>query len=369
MKKLLSKFSLLFILISCISLSATYAHSNVKRRNQCNNNGKRYYAIAKVNGPGCEKLKVKDWDCSEVNTALQAVYRYDYFGTPLCGCSSEPTYFLGAEAHSISSADRQYEYAKKTSACNGYRAGGTVSPFPGWKMTSNIYEGNVSNSLSNSTLEFDYQNNQVTLKSLSGFLEIDSEDFENEYSTILVNISQILNPGNFETMVILYSVRFEFENGKFTVKDDKNLFSLSDFKTIKLQHGYRFELGEIDKVISLSLDITPDMTLEVSYTGDVGNQKDENPAGIQNEVSLFEIFPVPVSSNLTLRIETAQDFEGEIKILRNEGTFVQTMGFQYFFIGQNNQTMLDLSGLKPDEYLLTITARNGEILSKRIIKQ
>ena len=252
MKKFSFKFNLLLALFCFGAVSFTFAHAVPKLRNQCNNNGKKYYAKAKANGPGCNKEMEKLWSCDSANTGFQPVFRYDNGGTPTCGCVNTATQFKGAEAKAVSSSQLQSEYTMKVSSCSGYRAGGLVLTSKNNALISSPYQGNVANFLSNSDLVFDYQNNAITLNALSGYLEIDSEDFENEYSTVLINISQILNPGDFETMVILYSVRFDFSHGKFTVFDDKNLFSASDFKTIKLPHGYRFELPINNKLISNS---------------------------------------------------------------------------------------------------------------------
>ncbi|MCE3295981.1 MAG: hypothetical protein K0R65_1695 [Crocinitomicaceae bacterium] len=121
MKKLI--YSLIAVVLFTSIPLESYADANAHARNNCRF-GKRYKSKAKVNGPnGCARTVLRDNNCTGV--VSQAVL-YRSMDCVCQGSTWGPTYAEGAYAYGRADGSGLETHSFKSTACSGYRAGGSL---------------------------------------------------------------------------------------------------------------------------------------------------------------------------------------------------------------------------------------------------
>ena len=271
MTKFFIKISLLLALIILVQ-DLAFSHASYAKRNKCRWWLVQYKAKAKVNHPDCVKNKEVEKTCNAGGAYAHAII-YRKTNTPesaTCGCSYNSTNWTGAVAEAEASSTAGYARTWKTPACNEFKAGGRVEKL---KQQNSEFEGDVAGRIESNYFTFDYDYNRIALSDLSGFLEINSEDFINEYSILQIRVAIITtnDSGVTETEQIIFLSNAAFINGVLTLTGDAGGFLSSDFSSQTLQNGMKYILNGANKEIQLNQDIDSNMIIEVTLTSDVGN--------------------------------------------------------------------------------------------------
>lgn len=295
-----------------------YSHASFSKRNKCRNSGKEYKASARVNGPMCKKQKASNNACSGNALAHETIYRQNTSSLePICLCQSGINYWIGADAEAGSGPNIGFAKAWKTPDCRGYSAGNNT--IKSSTISNSLVNGNVRSNVNSSIFEFNYTNNSITLKNLSGFLEINSLDFINEYASINIKVSIINNPvgdtNEFET--VIFHSQAAIINGMLNISGDAGGFFYSDFNSQTLLHGAIYSLEGTDKIIQLNNTIDSSMTIEVELSVDVSNILEDE--SFVNPNMTFSLIPYPANNQLKINIQANSTEKGTLQIRNEQG--------------------------------------------------
>lgn len=262
-------FNIMVVCLFTIGLpSLSYADADAPAKNKCRS-GKRYKTKVKVNGPGCKKEKYGGNDCAG-KTSEAELLRPSESNCTCTGSESVPGYVQSAYAYAHAGSDNVTANSYKTTKCSGYKAGGNI--LLDRKVISD-FNGAVYANSRFAEIDYDYNNNQITLKNFSGLLSINSLDYLNEFAIIQLRVDVVTEDANGEDVLtnILFS-QASFKNGRLVIIG--NGFDYSDFSNSNLQNGNEYTMNQNQKILNLTTNLNEDMVIQVSISTDVGNIMD-----------------------------------------------------------------------------------------------
>ncbi len=363
MKKLIK---LVFIGLLALSLpSLAFADASASAKNKCKN-GKRYKSKAKVNGPnGCKRDKFVDKNCSSA-TSEAWLYRQSESNCTCVGYDWAPGRVKGSDAYAHASAAHVTAYSSKTGACSGYKAGGVVNYD---RKQSSKFEGIVKSETGFSQMSFDYVNNSISLSNFKSLLEINSEDFVNEYSIVQVSVDIVTEDENGDDVLrnIFFS-QATFKDGRLVFLGD--LFKLSDFNTTTLQYGRKYELNLDQKMINLNTDIDESMVIEVTINTDAGNILDGD-SEIEKSSVAFDASVNVIDNNVLVKLNSTQDLMANLEVRDMNGVKVHEINTIDLVSGIQKNIDIDKSVLmnRGSYFVLILRLSNGQVVTDNIMLQ
>lgn len=363
MKKLIKIVFIGFLTLSIPSVA--FADGSASAKNKCKN-GKRYKSKAKVNGPnGCKREKYKDNNCSSA-TSEANLYRQSEKNCTCIGYEWTPGGVLGSHAYGHASAGQVTSTSWKTGACSGYKAGGLVK-FD--RNQSSSFEGIVKSETGFSQMSFDYVNNSISLFNFKSLLEINSEDFVNEYSIVQVSVDIVTEDENGDDVLrnIFFS-QATFKDGRLVFLGD--LFKLSDFNSTSLLNGRKYELNLDQKLINLNSNIDESMVIEVTINTDAGNILDGDSEIEKSSVSLYASVNVS-NNNLLVKLNSTQDLMANLEVRDMNGFKVHEINSIDLVSGLQKNIDIDKSVVmnRGSYFILILRLSNGQVVTDNIMLQ
>lgn len=363
MKKLIKIVFIGFLTMSLPSVA--FADGSASAKNKCKN-GKRYKSKAKVNGPsGCKRERYKDKDCSSA-TSEAMLYRQSETNCTCIGSEWTPGGILGSYAYGHASAAAVTSTSWKTGACSGYKAGGSLL-FD--RKQSSRFEGIVKSETGFSQMSFDYVNNTISLSNFKSLLEINSDDFVNEYSIVQVSVDIVTEDANGDDVLSnIFFSQATFKDGRLLFLGD--LFKLDDFNSTALINGRKYELNLDQKLITLNTDIDESMVIEVTINTDAGNILDGD-SEIEKSSVTFDASVNVISNNVLVKLNSTQDLIANLEVRDMNGVKVHEINTIDLVSDVQKNIDIDKSVLmnRGSYFVLIVRLSNGQVVTDNIMLQ
>lgn len=345
--------------------SIAFADAGASAKNKCRN-GKRYKSKAKVNGPNsCQRERYVDKNCSSA-TSEAVLYRQSTENCTCIGSEWTPSAVTGAYAYAHASAAGITSTSYKTNSCSGYKAGGAPT-FVSNKASK--FEGAVRAESGFSDLTFDYDDNSITLSDFKSLLQINSEDFINEYSIVQISVDVVKEDANGDDILsnILFA-QATFKDGRIVFLGD--VFNLSDFKMIQLENGIEYNLNSDQKTLNLGTDIDESMVIEVTINTDAGNILDGASEIERSSVTMDASFNV-TNDNVLVKLNSNESLSGVLEIRDLYG--VKLHDINSINLSNGIQSDLEISksvfSKHGNYFILLLRLSNGQVVTADIIVQ
>ncbi len=365
-KKMKKIIKLAFIGLLTLSLpSVAFADASASAKNKCRND-KRYKSKAKVNGPnGCKREKYVDKNCFSA-TSEAKLYRESESKCTCIGYEWTPAGVLGSYAYGHASPSEVTSTSWKTGACSGYKAGGAVL-FD--RMQSSKFEGIVKSETRFSQMSFDYANNSISLSNFKSLLEINSEDFINEYSIVQVSVDVVTEDENGDDVLSnIFFSQATFKDGRLVFLGD--FFKLNDFTSTPLINGRKYELNLDQKLINLNTDIDESMVIEVTINTDAGNILDGD-SEIEKSSVAFDASVHVISNDILIKLNSTQNLMANLEVRDMNGVKVHEINTIELVSGLQKNIDIDKSILmnKGSYFVLILRLSNGQVVTDNIMLQ
>lgn len=340
-----------------------FADGSASAKNKCRND-KRYKSKAKVNGPNdCKREKYVDKNCSAA-TSEAKLHRQSETNCTCIGHEWTPGGVLGSYAYGHASESQVTSTSWKTGACSGYKAGGIVM-FD--RNQSSIFEGIVKSEAGFTQMSFDYVSNSISLLNFNSLLEINSEDFVNEYSIVQVSVDVVTEDGNGNDVLSnIFFSQATFKDGRIVFLGD--LFKLDDFTSTPLTNGRKYEINIDQKLINLNTDIDESMVIEVTINTDAGNILDGGSEIEKSNVTL-DASVNAITNNILMKINSTQDLTANFEIRDINGFKVYVSNSFDIVSCLPRNIDIDESVLlnHGSSFVLILRLSNGQVVTDNII--
>jgi hypothetical protein len=354
------------VLLGFLTLSispVSFADAGASAKNKCKN-GKRYKSKAKVNGPNsCKREKYVDINCQYASSEAK-LNRKSETNCTCIGYEWTPGGVLGSHAKGYASSSQVYSSSWKTGACSGYKAGGAVM-FD--RNQSPRFEGDVKSEIGFSEMTFDYVANSISLSRFNSLLEINSEDFANEYSILQVSVDIVTEDANGDDVLSnIFFSQATFKDGRLVLLGD--FFKLDDFIYKPLAHGCKYELNLDQKLINLNTDIEESMVIEVTINTDAGNILDGDSEIEKSSVTL-DASVNAINNNLLVKINSAENLLANLDIRDMNGVKVHEINSIDLASGREKILDIDKSVLmdRGPYFVIILRLSNGQVVVDNII--
>lgn len=264
------------------------AHADADRRNKCRND-KKYKCCAEIKGGNnnCANLgSTQNWSCSERN-GLSFKRKVSDTNPCVCGDDGDPNLKFGAKAEAVSNAtacgrtEAVFEFGCKWP--NKWKAGifslyqGYASPSPMvyQKLLNDEYRMTSSTQFSNA--RWDYSNDRVVLKNLTGELSKYTGDMVNDFTTFIIQVSRVTGVdilGN-DIKTSLYQCKVTIFENSLVIEDASNTVKASDFTSSNFGlDGKIYSITKDSLILPMNDTISEGSDLCITLSGDIGNYEE-----------------------------------------------------------------------------------------------
>jgi hypothetical protein len=218
-------------------------------------------------------------------------------------------------------------------------------------------------------MSFDYANNSISLSNFKSLLEINSEDFINEYSIVQVSVDVVTEDENGDDVLSnIFFSQATFKDGRLVFLGD--FFKLNDFTSTPLINGRKYELNLDQKLINLNTDIDESMVIEVTINTDAGNILDGD-SEIEKSSVAFDASVHVISNDILIKLNSTQNLMANLEVRDMNGVKVHEINTIELVSGLQKNIDIDKSILmnKGSYFVLILRLSNGQVVTDNIMLQ